>query len=73
MKIEIEHISIIYPNEESGRDKKMVLEDDHELLQFNFYDYHVNEEPPGGMALNKKQVVILRDALNMFLKNKLIE
>jgi len=71
MKIEIPDVSIIYPNEDSGINRTLEIEDELEVLQFRFIGD--GEKGSGGMTLDKSQVTLLRDALNLILKNKLIE
>jgi len=71
MKIEILDVCIIYPNEDSGINRTIEIKDEFEVLQFHFI--RDGEERPGGMTLDKSQVTLLRDALNLILKNKLIE
>ena len=70
MKIEIEDVSIMYPNEDSGVNRKVVFRDDAEFLQVDFVD---KELSIGGFALNKEQVQVFRDILNMVIKNKLLD
>ena len=71
MKIEIPNVSVIYPDEETGVTRTIEIEDDFENLQFNFTKK--GENRPGGMSLDKSQVILLRDTLNLIIKNKLIE
>ncbi|WP_298546240.1 hypothetical protein [uncultured Aquimarina sp.] len=71
MKVEIDNITIIYPNEHTGENRNMEIETDGEHLQFHFIDKkNLNS---GGMTLDKNQAEILRDSLTLILKNKLIE
>ena len=70
MKFEIEDVNVIYPDEESGESRKLEIETNDESLRFNFID---KSKRTGSMFLNKKQVELLRDTLNIVLKNKLIE
>lgn len=69
MKFEIENVSVIYPDENEGFNRKMIIRDDCEFLQFDFIDEKKNS---GGFTLDKSQVHLLRDTLNMIIKNKLI-
>jgi len=71
MKFEIDHVGIIYPNEDFGVERKVEIENDSELLQLHFIDK--GDLRPGGMTLTKPQVELLRDALNLILKNKLLD
>tara|TARA_R110002072_G_scaffold301914_3_gene482840 strand:+ start:618 stop:833 length:216 start_codon:yes stop_codon:yes gene_type:complete len=71
MKIEMENITIMLPNENSGVDRKLMLEDDGQILQINFIGR--NDQQSGGISLTKSQMLLLRDNLNTFIKNKLVE
>ena len=71
MKIEMENVTIMLPTENSGVNRKLMLEDDGEVLQINFIGR--NEELGGGISLTKSQMVLLRDNLNTYIKNKLVE
>lgn len=71
MKIEMENISIMLPTENSGVNRKLIIEDDGEALQINFIGR--NDKQGGGISLNKTQMTILRDNLTTFIKNKLVE
>ena len=71
MKIEIPNVSVIYPNEDSGIDRTLSIESDFEYLQINFL--RESENSPGGFSLDKSQVLQLRDALNLIIKNKLLD
>lgn len=71
MKIEIENVTIILPHENSGVNRKLILEDDGELLQIHFIGK--NDEQSGGIALTKTQMILLRDNLNTYIKNKLVQ
>ena len=68
MKFEIDHVTIIYPNEDSGTERKIEIENNSELLQLHFIDKR--DLKPGGMTLTKTQVELLRDTLNLILKNR---
>lgn len=70
MKIEIPDVGVIYPNEETSTNRTLIMQDDFELLQFTFA--YRNEHSPGGMTLNKEQMILLRDSLNLMIKNKLV-
>lgn len=71
MKIEIPNVGVIYPNEDTAIDRTMSIESDFEYLQINFLED--KEDRPGGISLDKSQVLQLRDALNLIIKNKLLE
>jgi len=69
MKIEMDNISIILQHEDSGIDRKLLIEDDGEFLQINFIGE--SDKQGGAITLTKKQTILLRDNLNTFIKNKL--
>jgi hypothetical protein len=71
MKIEIPNVAVIYPNEDTAIDRTLSLESEPEYLQINFLKE--NENNSGGMSLEKSQVMQLRDALNLIIKNKLLD
>lgn len=71
MKLEIENVSVMYPDEDSGEERTMVIEVDDEFVHLNFIDPH--DKPTGMLTLDRTKSLILRDALNMILKNKLIK
>lgn len=70
MKIEIENISVLLPKEQFSSNSKMTIRDDLEFLHFDFS--LEDEENDLTITLDKQQVSMLRDALNMVIKNKLI-
>lgn len=70
MEFELGNITVIYPNENNGIDRKLKLRPTGEFLHFDFIDSN-NEY--GSMSLEKDQVKLLVDTLNLILKNKLIE
>jgi len=51
MKFEIDHVTIIYPNEDSGTERKIEIENNSELLQLHFIDKR--DLKSGGMTLTK--------------------
>ncbi len=67
----MENITIMLPHEDSGVKRKLILEDDGQFLQINFIGR--NDEQSGGISLTKTQMSLLRDNLNTFIKNKLVE
>jgi len=71
MKIEIPEVEIIYPNEDTAKNRTLSIANDSEDLQIAFLS--TSDDNSGAMILNKSQVILLRDTLNMFIKNKLIE
>lgn len=71
MKIEMENIIIMLPTENSGVHRKLILEDNGEFLRLNFIGR--NDKQGGGISLTKSQMILLRDNLNTFIKNKLVE
>lgn len=71
MKIEMENINIMLPNENSGVDRKLMMESDGDFLQIYFVGR--NNEQSSGFALSKSQMILLRDNLNTYIKNKLVE
>ena len=70
MEINLGNITVIYPNEKQGKDRKLNLFTDGDLLQINFID---DTLPSGGITLDLTQLELLSDTLNLIIKNKLIE
>lgn len=71
MKIEMNNVDILLPKEKNEVKRTLVLEENGEYLQINFRDSNNNEI--GGISLTKQQMTLLRDNLNTYIKNKLIE
>ncbi|PSG87313.1 hypothetical protein [Aurantibacter aestuarii] len=70
MKTELGNIGVIYPNEESAQTRKFQIRTDGDILHFDFIDPKIDT---GGFYLEKDQVKLLVDTLNVILKNKLME
>lgn len=73
MEIKIPEVLISYPNEDSGKYRDINIFNDYKLLQFNFHDHSEQSKEVGSMTLDKTQILLLRDALNLFIKNKLVK
>lgn len=71
MKFEIEEVSVLYPNEDCGVKRKIVIEDDFDILHIRMIDNSDSSE--GTISLTKAQMNLLKDSLNVIIKNKLIE
>ncbi len=69
MKIEIENISVMYPNENSSTLRNISLNEDGEFLHIQINDLKTH----GSLTFDKNQLKLLRDSLNIFLNNKLID
>lgn len=72
MEFKLKNISTIYPDEQSGVERDLVLriDGDEECLHFDIID---EIKDSGGFSLNKKEIGILRDYLTSILKNKIIK
>lgn len=70
MEFEIGNVGVIYPNEKQTSERKFRIRTDSEILHFDFIDPTIEM---GGFYLEKDQVKLLIDTLNLILKNKLIE
>lgn len=70
MKFELGEIGVIYPNENDAKHREFNIRTDGEILHFDFVDRTIET---GGFYLDKDQVKLLIDTLNLILKNKLIE
>lgn len=70
MEFELKNISVIYPDEESSIDRILRIRTDEGFLNFDFVD---KVKRTGTMCLKKKEVEIIRDYLNIILKNKILE
>jgi hypothetical protein len=70
MEINLGNITVVYPNEKQGTDRKLNLFTDGDLLHINFID---DTLPVGGITLDLTQLELLSDTLNLIIKNKLIE
>ena len=71
MKIEMRSVEIQLPNESKEIKRTLSLEEDGEYLQIDFIER--NQNKIGGISLTKLQMTLLRDNLNTYIKNKLVE
>lgn len=70
MEINLDNISVIYPNENSPILRKVNLTADGEFLQINILDGTLDSV---GITLEKHEVELLIDTLKLILKHNLIE
>ncbi len=72
MEFKLEKISTMYPDEEKEVKRDLVLrvDSDFEILHFDFID---DIKMTGGMSLTKKELEVLRDYINLILKNKILK
>jgi hypothetical protein len=70
MEINLDNISVIYPNENNPQSRKVNFTADGEYLQINILDDTLNSI---GISLEKQEVELLIDTLKLILKHNLIE
>ncbi|MCX8523507.1 hypothetical protein OF897_06195 [Chryseobacterium formosus] len=65
-------VSVIYPEEQNGVDRDLILrvDPDETCLHFDFID---KIKPIGGMSLSQNEIKILRDYLTVIINNKIIK
>ncbi|SNR34756.1 hypothetical protein [Lutibacter flavus] len=71
MKTEIPDIEVLFPNEDSAKSRKLILENESEYLQISAFDNESKEDCV--LVFNENQLTLLRDQINVFLKNKLLD
>ena len=71
MEIVIKNISFALPEEKSCCNRDLIIFNDGNLLQINFIGE--SDKNRGCISLTKDQMIFLRDNLNAFIKNKLVE
>lgn len=70
MEINLDNISVIYPNETNPQPRKVSLHTDGEYLQINILDDTLDSI---SVTLDKQELELLSDSLQLILKNNLIE
>jgi hypothetical protein len=70
MEINLDNISIIYPNETNPQPRKVNFTADGEFLNINILDDTLDSI---GIALDKQEVELLVDTLKLILKHNLVE
>lgn len=70
MEFELSNILVTYPNESSAESRKLKIRTNGEFLHLDFIDPSISN---GSITLDKSQVKLLKDSLNLILNNNLIE
>ena len=70
MKTELGDVGVIYPNEDTAQTRKFQIRTDGDILHFDFIDPKIDI---GSFYMDKDQIKLLVDTLNVILKNKLLE
>ncbi|REG92993.1 hypothetical protein [Flavobacterium aquicola] len=70
MEINLNNISVIYPNETNPQPRKVNFTADGEFLSINILD---DTKDSIGISLEKQEVELLIDTLQLILKHNLIE
>lgn len=70
MEINFSSVDVIYPNEKNPQPRKVTLHTDGEYLQINIFDDTLDSI---GIALDKQELKLLSDSLQLILKNNLIK
>lgn len=73
MQIRIENITSLYHDEESGVNRDLELRIDGDVLHLDIEDRGEHNNFGATVSLDREQVKILRDSLDLILKNKLLD